>query len=43
MSDARTALKKYRIPTGTTIPANGFRVFYEYEFNPIPNDRAASR
>jgi len=38
LSDARTALKKFRIPNGTTIPANGFRVFYETNFNPVPND-----
>lgn len=38
LSDARTVLKKYRIPNNITIPANGFKVFYEYQFNPIPND-----
>lgn len=38
LSDARTALKKYRIPNGISIPANGFKVFYENQFNPIPND-----
>lgn len=38
LSDARTALRKFRIPNGTTIPANGYRVFYETNFNPIPND-----
>ncbi|MBK8000700.1 MAG: lamin tail domain-containing protein [Verrucomicrobia bacterium] len=38
LSDARTALRKFRIPNGTSIPANGFRVFYETNFNPIPND-----
>ena len=38
LSDARTSLRKFRIPNGTTIPANGFRVFYETNFNPIPND-----
>ena len=38
LSDKRTALRKYRIPNGTTIPANGFRVFYENQFNPIPGD-----
>jgi hypothetical protein len=41
LSDARTALKKYRIPNGTTIPANGFKVFYETNFNPIPGDPAS--
>ena len=38
LSDARTSLRKFRIPNGTTIPANGFRVFYETNFNPIPLD-----
>ncbi len=38
LSDARTSLRKFRIPNGITIPANGFRVFYETNFNPIPND-----
>jgi hypothetical protein len=33
LSDDRTALRKYRIPTGTTIPANSFKVFYENQFN----------
>jgi hypothetical protein len=32
LSDTRTALRKYRIGT-VSIPANGFRVFYEYQFN----------
>ena len=38
LSDARTLLRKFRIPNGTTIPANGLRVFYETNFNPIPLD-----
>jgi hypothetical protein len=38
LSDSRTALRKYRIPNGVSIPANGYRVFYENQFNPIPND-----
>ncbi|MEA3336136.1 MAG: lamin tail domain-containing protein [Chloroflexota bacterium] len=36
LSDDNDTLKKYRIPNGTTIPANGFYVFYEYQFNPTP-------
>ena len=28
--------RKFRIPDGTTIPAGGFRVFLETEFNPTP-------
>lgn len=38
LSDARTALRKYRIPNGTIIPANGYVVFYEYQFNADTND-----
>jgi hypothetical protein len=33
LSDAKHDLKKYRIPNGTSIAANGFKVFYEYQFN----------
>ena len=33
LSDAKHALKKFRIPLGTVLPANGFKVFYEYQFN----------
>ena len=36
LSDSRTLLTKFRIPDGTTIPANGFIVFYENQFNPVP-------
>ncbi len=38
LSDEQSALKKYQIPAGTTLPANGFKVFYETNFNPVPND-----
>ncbi|HXJ59575.1 MAG TPA: lamin tail domain-containing protein [Verrucomicrobiae bacterium] len=38
LSDARTFLTKFQIPDGTTIPANGFLVFYENQFNPRPGD-----
>ncbi len=38
LSDARTYLNKYRIPDNTIIPAHGFKVFYEYQFNPRPGD-----
>ncbi len=41
LSDARSALKKYRIPNGTVLPANGFLVFYEYQFNADTNDPAS--
>lgn len=33
LSDAASQPKKYRIPAGTTIPAFGFKVFYEYQIN----------
>jgi hypothetical protein len=33
LSDDSTHLKKYQIPANTALPAGGFKVFYEYEFN----------
>jgi hypothetical protein len=36
ISDGQSDLQKYRIPNGTIIPANGYLVFYEYQFNPQP-------
>lgn len=39
LSDSETELAKYRIPTGTTIPANGYLVFYEdSNFGPTSTD-----
>ena len=38
LSDAKGVLKKYRIPANTTIPANGYVVFYEYQFNSDPTN-----
>jgi len=38
LSDAKAALRKYRIPNGTIIPANGYVVFYESQFNADTND-----
>jgi hypothetical protein len=35
LSDARNKLKKYRIPTGTVLAANGFKVFYANQFNAL--------
>jgi hypothetical protein len=32
---------KFRIPDGTVIPANGFMVFYETQFNANPSDPAS--
>ena len=34
ISDSRNTPRKYRIPFGTVLPAFGFKVFYEYQFNP---------
>jgi len=33
LSDSQNNLLKYRIPDGTIVPAGGFVVFYEYQFN----------
>ena len=34
LSDSQNNLLKYRVPTNTVIPAGGYVVFYEYQFNP---------
>src|SRR5439155_24780307 len=34
ISNTQDDLKKYRIADGTTVPAGGFKVFYEFQFNP---------
>ena len=36
LSDAAKTLRKYRIPDGTTLAANGYAVFYAYEFDSDP-------
>lgn len=36
LSDAAANLRKYRIPDGVVLPAHGYAVFYEYQFNPTP-------
>lgn len=36
LSDSGNNLKKFRIPNGTVIPAGGYKVFYEADFNPQP-------
>ncbi|PYM11565.1 MAG: hypothetical protein DME18_13680, partial [Verrucomicrobia bacterium] len=33
ISNTQENLKKYRIADGTTVPAGGFKVFYEFQFN----------
>jgi hypothetical protein len=34
VSDSQEDLKKYRVVDGTVLPAHGFKVLYEYQFNP---------
>jgi hypothetical protein len=34
LSDSQSDLKRYRIPDDTTIPAGGFKVFYQSQFGP---------
>ena len=36
LSNSRSNLKKFRIPSGTTLPARGLAAFYEGQFNPAP-------
>ena len=36
LSDSDRDLRKYRIPAGTLLPTGGYRVLYEYQFNPAP-------
>jgi hypothetical protein len=38
LSDSRGNLRKYRIPDNTILPANGYRVFYEFQFNNDPTN-----
>ena len=33
LSNSRDDLKRYRIPDGTIVPARGYKVFYEFQFN----------
>lgn len=35
ISNSRATPFKFKIPKGTVIPANGFKVFYEYQFNKL--------
>lgn len=46
LSNSRNDLQRYRIPEGTIVPANGYVVFYEYQFSedaPVGFDFSASR
>jgi hypothetical protein len=38
LSDSINALRKFRIPDNTIIGPNGFKVFYQNVFNPVPGD-----
>jgi len=38
LSDALRTLKKFQITNTTIIPAGGYKVFYEYQLNPNPDD-----
>ncbi|MBN1672640.1 MAG: lamin tail domain-containing protein [Kiritimatiellae bacterium] len=40
LSDELQSPKKYRVPNGTVLPAGGYTVLYEYQFNPTPADPA---
>ena len=41
LSDDAAAPRKFRIPNGTTIPANGFVVFTEAQFNATPGTNSS--
>lgn len=41
LSDSRSVLRKFRIPDETLLPPLGYVVFYEYQFNPNPEDAAS--
>lgn len=38
LSNKRTEPFKYRVPDGVKVPAQGYCVFYEYQFNANPDD-----
>ncbi len=38
LSDDEDEPKKFVIPAGTLLGPGGFKVFYEYQFNPLPGD-----
>jgi len=39
LSDSQNDLKRYRIPDGTSVPAGGFQVFYQYQFGPADGEQ----
>ncbi|HMJ89307.1 MAG TPA: lamin tail domain-containing protein [Candidatus Acidoferrum sp.] len=42
LSDAKGNLRKYRIPDGTILTGNTYRVFYEYQFNNDPTNNPSA-
>ncbi len=42
LSDSKDVLRKYQIPAGTVLPASGYQVFYEHQFNNDLNAAAFS-
>ncbi len=40
LTDSTALVQKYKIPAGTVIPAGGYLVFDENDFNPTPNNPA---
>jgi hypothetical protein len=41
LSDSKSNLRKFKFASGTVIPAGGYRVVYEYQFNPQPPTAAS--
>lgn len=41
LSNTQRDLRKFRVPDGTVLPPRGYRVFYEFEFNPQPGSPAS--
>ncbi len=41
LSDTASDLKRYRIPDGATVPAGGYRVFYQNQFGPADGESDA--
>ncbi len=42
LSDSKENLRKFQLPAGTTLPASGYKVFYEQQFNNDLNAAAFS-
>jgi hypothetical protein len=41
LSDSKTSARKYQFPAPTLVPANGYLVVYENQFNPVPGAPAS--